>query len=91
MYRLIASPEYQDELSQIETGFGQLAELLERSVYLVLQRDPNQGHETRQKGIRVIRQRILVPLLMVQIYYRIDEGTGTVTLISIVPIDMTRM
>ena len=91
MYRLVTTSEYDQELSQIEAGVGQLTPILERGAYRTLERDPYQGSATRHANIRVIRQRILMPLLLVQIYYRVDEQAGQVTLLSIVPVDLTRM
>lgn len=89
MYTLVPTPQYEAEFQQVSSGATPLLEILDRTVFPLLRQDPHLGTLNRTRQLWLIRQRILHDLLMVQIWYRIDEVAGTVTLVSIVPVNLT--
>jgi hypothetical protein len=91
VYRLIHTSEYDRELEAIEADAGVLAKRLE-GVYFILERGPkNKAWLLRGTDIWWRSHAVVPGLLMVRIYYRIDEALQTVTLVSIRSIDLTRM
>jgi len=88
-FRLVETPEYREELDGLDVD-GFLREALRRSAYLVLERAPHEGSLTRA-GLRLLRRRILMPLLLVDVFYRIDEEAREVSLVSVRLVDTTRL
>lgn len=85
MYQLYFTAEYAAELDAIEAGASRLDSLLDKGVYHVLRRDPYKGHLT-SVGLYVIRSKVITGLLVLQIYYRINEGQRQVELVSVRPV-----
>lgn len=83
MYRLHLTETYQHELRAIDGGSGRAAQLLERGVYEVLRRQPQAGIQGQTPGIWIVFADLIVDVLRILIAYRIDEQSGTVTLLSI--------
>jgi len=90
VYRLLTTPDYEDELREIGPE-AEITRALESTLYQTLREDPKRGELSRHTGLWWIRRRLLMGLLLVQVAYRIDEGNQTVTLVSIIDIDQTRL
>jgi len=89
VYRLIRTPDYQRELDEIDAGAGTLDQRLQGGLYFFLERTPRQGWLLGDTGVWYRSQVIIPGLMLVRVYYRIDDQTGTVTLVSIRSVDMT--
>jgi hypothetical protein len=90
VYRLVATPEYEAELRLLGPE-ADITRELEGSVYQVLRQSPADGFESRSTGLRYLRRRIVMRLLLVQVAYRVDETARAVTLVSIREVDQTRL
>ena len=89
MYRIERTPEYDLELQQIEAGAGVLDQKLQSGAHFVLARTPETGWSIHGTDLWLRSQVILPGLLMVRLYYRIDEIQRTVTLVSMRAVNMT--
>ncbi len=82
MYALVRTSEYSRDVREIEGHSGFLEQELERGVYLELRRAPYEGNYLSSAGLWITRQRAALGLLLVQIYYRIDEERREVELVA---------
>jgi hypothetical protein len=89
VYNLVTTPEYDAELADIGPD-PELSQELERTLYTELRRTPRAGERTRT-GAYVIRRKLLMGLLLVQVAYLVDRRRQTITLVSIRDIDQTRL
>jgi hypothetical protein len=89
VYSLATTPGYDAELARIGPN-AQLTQELERTLYAELRRNSAVGQPARAGGF-VLRRRLLMGLLLVQITYEVDDAARSVTLVSIREIDQTRL
>jgi hypothetical protein len=89
IYRLVHTADYEAELRAISAGADVVEQMLDKGAYHTLRNDPLKTRPMSSTGLRVIRQQVIRGVLMVQIYYRVDETNHEVILVSIREIDMT--
>jgi hypothetical protein len=90
-YRLSPTMGYQIDLREIAGSTSHLEDDLRRSIYLTLEREPQRGQHHRASGLWIIRKRMVLGLLLIQIAYRIDEDKRVVQLVSARVIDQSLM
>ena len=57
----------------------------------MLERTPREGQETSTQGIWCIRRWVLRGVLLLQVYYRIDDADQVVELLSVRTVNLTSM
>lgn len=90
MYHLDESDAFTQELQDLEEEAPGLRQVLARSGFLVLTRDPTKGSHTRACPW-VLRVKGLAGLYFIDLYYRVREEDRRVTLISVNLVDASRM
>jgi hypothetical protein len=88
VYDLVETPEYRDELNAIEQDTGAVEAVLRNTVYRTLKVMPQWGTHHRSRQLWLIRQTIIQGLLLIQVWYAIDEPNRRVTLVSISEVDL---
>ena len=82
MYSLRFTDAYLAELAHIDGSTGLAHEVLQEAAYRILGQNPRVGERSVPTNIWRIRALVLQPLVGVHIWYRIEEETKTVVLIS---------